>query len=102
MKIPFFVRNDQLDFFFCIFRTLTTLNFALYLLKCTGPSTFWKVSFQTHSFIIYLSTICSVLKKNYLEFVKGRRKKNQAGLYVGEGLKKDPSKFLTHSLGLLA
>jgi hypothetical protein len=56
----FLVRNDQLDFFFCIFRTLNTLNFALYLLKCTGPSTFWKVSFQTRSFIFYLSTICSV------------------------------------------
>ena len=71
----FLFSNDQLDFFFCIFRTLTALNFALYLLKCTGPSTFWNLSFQTHSFIFYLSTFCSVYKKLY-EFVKGRRKKS--------------------------
>ncbi len=68
------------------------MNFALYLLKCTGPSTFGKVSFQTHSFIFYLSTFCSVFKK-LSEFVKGRRKINQAGLYVGEGLKKRPFKL---------
>jgi hypothetical protein len=42
------------------------------------------------------------LKKKKSESVKGRRKINQAGLYVDEGLKKDPSRFLTHSLGLLA
>jgi hypothetical protein len=52
-------------------------------------------------YLLLIYNLFCFLKK-LSEFVKGRRKKNQAGLYVGEGLKKDPSRFLTHSLGLLA
>jgi hypothetical protein len=63
---------------------------------CTGPFTFWTVQFS-NSFLYLLFYF--ILKSLFL---KGRRKKNIFGLYLGEGSENRPFKKLTHSLGLQA
>jgi hypothetical protein len=49
-------------------------------------SHFGRYSFQTHSFIFYFC----FLRKSL--FLKGRRKKNLFGLYLGEGFENRPFK----------